>query len=88
DYRKNQEPAVEKLKEPILDEVTSAFSGGTHLILQDMRLLHFVVSVQASFVVMCHTNPSVSPLTEASLLNTTVELVDCFPLYEFCMGDA
>lgn len=30
-YRKNQEPAVSKLKEPILDEITSALIGRHYL---------------------------------------------------------
>ena len=43
-YRKSQEPAVSKLKEPILDEITSALIGrhGLNFTSQDTSSLWFL----------------------------------------------
>ncbi|KAF9624050.1 hypothetical protein IFM89_007748, partial [Coptis chinensis] len=69
DYRKNQEPAVEKLKEPILDEVTS--------VLAKRYPLNITRQETSSLWFLCKQ--------EASLLNTTDLACGLFSPYEISL---
>lgn len=69
EYRKSQEPAVEKLKEPILDEVSSALIARYHL--------NFTKQDVASFWFLCKE--------EASLLDITNQACSLFNPFEVAL---
>lgn len=73
DFRKRQEPAVDKLKEPILDEITSALVSryGLNFTRQDTSSLWFlckqVINVFLSFSFCDQPNPGYCMSMELSL---------------------
>ncbi|XP_043724998.1 multiple inositol polyphosphate phosphatase 1-like isoform X2 [Telopea speciosissima] len=75
-YRKSQEPAVDKLKEPILDEITSALVSRYQLNFtrQDTALLWFLCKQEASLLDITDQACSLFSPFEISLLEWTDDL--------------
>ncbi|XP_072976522.1 uncharacterized protein [Typha angustifolia] len=75
-YRQSQEPAVDKLKEPILDEVTSSLISRHHLNFtrQDVASLWFLCKQEASLLDITHQACGLFNETEVSLLEWTDDL--------------
>ncbi|ONK77193.1 uncharacterized protein A4U43_C02F4050 [Asparagus officinalis] len=75
-YRKSQEPAVGKLKEPILDEVTSALVKRYHLNFtrQDIASLWFLCKQEASLLQITDQACGLFSASEVSLLEWTDDL--------------
>ncbi|XP_020100423.1 multiple inositol polyphosphate phosphatase 1 isoform X3 [Ananas comosus] len=75
-YRKNQEPAVEKLKEPILDEITSSLVSRYNLNFtrQDVASLWFLCKQEASLLDMTDQACGLFNKAEILLLEWTDDL--------------
>ncbi|XP_020228709.1 multiple inositol polyphosphate phosphatase 1 isoform X1 [Cajanus cajan] len=76
DFRKRQEPTVSKLKEPILDEITSALIGrhGLNFTRQDTSSLWFLCKQEASLLDITNQACSIFSPTEIELLEWTDDL--------------
>ncbi|KAF8397220.1 hypothetical protein HHK36_016128 [Tetracentron sinense] len=76
DFRKSQEPAVEKLKEPILDEVTSALVRRYQLNFtrQDIASLWFLCKEEASLLDITDQACGLFSASEVALLEWTDDL--------------
>lgn len=72
-YRKNEEPAVEKLKEPIIDEITYALSEryGLNFTRQDISSLWFLCKQEASLLDVTNQACGLFNPTEIALLEWT-----------------
>ncbi|KMS99483.1 hypothetical protein BVRB_2g044760 isoform A [Beta vulgaris subsp. vulgaris] len=75
-YRKSEEPAVEKLKEPIFDEITHALSGrsGLNFTRQDISSLWFLCKQEASLLDITNQACGLFNPTELALLEWTDDL--------------
>ncbi|KAH9613313.1 hypothetical protein KSS87_016099 [Heliosperma pusillum] len=75
-YRKSEEPAVEKLKEPVFDEVTFALSGryGLNFSRQDVSSLWFLCKQEASLLDITNQACGLFNAIELSLLEWTDDL--------------
>ncbi|KNA11062.1 hypothetical protein SOVF_138620 [Spinacia oleracea] len=75
-YRKNEEPAVEKLKEPIFDEITRDLSGryGLNFTRQHISSLWFLCKQEASLLDITNQACGLFNPTELSLLEWTDDL--------------
>ncbi|XP_047161049.1 multiple inositol polyphosphate phosphatase 1 isoform X1 [Vigna umbellata] len=75
-YRKNQEPAVSKLKEPILDEITSALIGRHYLNFtrEDTSSLWFLCKQEASLLDITNQACGLFIPSEIELLEWTDDL--------------
>ncbi|RDX84360.1 Multiple inositol polyphosphate phosphatase 1, partial [Mucuna pruriens] len=75
-YRKSQEPTVSKLKEPFLDEITSALIGrhGLNFTRQDTSSLWFLCKQEASLLDITNQACSLFSSTEIELLEWTDDL--------------
>ncbi|RZC11508.1 Multiple inositol polyphosphate phosphatase 1 [Glycine soja] len=75
-HRKSQEPAVSKLKEPILDEITSALIGrhGLNFTKQDTSSLWFLCKQEASLLDITNQACSLFRPPEIELLEWTDDL--------------
>ncbi|KAF7831900.1 multiple inositol polyphosphate phosphatase 1 isoform X1 [Senna tora] len=76
DFRKRQEPSVNKLKEPILDEITSALVGryGLNFTRQDASSLWFLCKQEASLLDITNQACSLFSPSEIKLLEWTDDL--------------
>ncbi|XP_004500515.1 uncharacterized protein [Cicer arietinum] len=76
DFRKRQEPAVDKLKEPILDEITSALVGryGLNFTRQVTSSLWFLCKQEASLLDITDQACSLFSPSEIALLEWTDDL--------------
>ncbi|XP_018811216.2 multiple inositol polyphosphate phosphatase 1 [Juglans regia] len=76
DFRKRQEPAVDKLKEPILDEITSALVSryGLNFTRQDTSSLWFLCKQEASLLDITDQACSLFSPSEVSLLEWADDL--------------
>ncbi|XP_027335184.1 multiple inositol polyphosphate phosphatase 1 isoform X1 [Abrus precatorius] len=76
DFRQRQEPAVDKLKEPILDEITSALVGryGLNFTRQDTSSLWFLCKQEASLLDITNQACSLFSPSEIELLEWTDDL--------------
>ncbi|CAI8597374.1 unnamed protein product [Vicia faba] len=76
DFRKRQEPAVDKLKEPILDEITSALVGryGLNFTRQLTASLWFLCKEEASLLDITDQACSLFSPSEVTLLEWTDDL--------------
>ncbi|KAI4306490.1 hypothetical protein L6164_029764 [Bauhinia variegata] len=76
DFRKRQEPAVNKLKEPILDEITSALVEryGLNFTRQDTSSLWFLCKQEASLLDITNQACSLFSPSEVTLLEWTDDL--------------
>ncbi|CAO2817013.1 unnamed protein product [Amaranthus hypochondriacus] len=75
-YRINEEPAVEKLKEPVLDEITSTFSVryGLNFTRQDVSSFWFLCKQEASLLDITNQACGLFNSTEIALLEWTDDL--------------
>lgn len=75
-YRKSEEPAVDKLKEPIFDEITHALSGryGLNFTSQDISSLWFLCKQEASLLDITNQACGLFNPTELALLEWTDDL--------------
>ncbi|XP_074276637.1 uncharacterized protein LOC141600322 isoform X2 [Silene latifolia] len=75
-YRENEEPAVEKLKEPVFDEITHAISGryGLNFSRQDISSLWFLCKQEASLLDITNQACGLFLPTEIALLEWTDDL--------------
>ncbi|XP_057429778.1 uncharacterized protein LOC130722911 isoform X2 [Lotus japonicus] len=76
DIRKRQEPAVDKLKEPVLEEITSALVGryGLNFTRQDTSSLWFLCKQEASLLDITNQACSLFSPSEITLLEWTDDL--------------
>lgn len=76
EYRKSQEPAVKKLKEPVLDEVTTGLVNRYHLNFtrQDVSSLWFLCKQEASLLQITDQACGLFSANEVSLLEWTDDL--------------
>ncbi|XP_061351541.1 uncharacterized protein LOC133296469 isoform X2 [Gastrolobium bilobum] len=76
DFRKRQEPAVDRLKEPILDEITSTLVGryGLNFTRQDTSSLWFLCKQEASLLDITNQACSLFSPSEITLLEWTDDL--------------
>ncbi|XP_059457969.1 uncharacterized protein LOC132187617 isoform X2 [Corylus avellana] len=76
DFRKRQEPAVDKLKEPIFDEITSALASryGLNFTRQDTSSLWFLCKQEASLLDITNRACSLFSPFEIALLEWTDDL--------------
>ncbi|XP_021732529.1 multiple inositol polyphosphate phosphatase 1-like isoform X2 [Chenopodium quinoa] len=75
-YRENEEPAVEKIKEPIFDEITHALIGryGLNFTRQDISSLWFLCKQEASLLDITNQACDLFNPTELALLEWTDDL--------------
>ncbi|XP_074280623.1 uncharacterized protein LOC141605643 isoform X2 [Silene latifolia] len=75
-YKKSEEPAVEKLKEPVFDEITYALSGryGLNFSRQDISSLWFLCKQEASLLDITNQACGLFNTIEISLLEWTDDL--------------
>ncbi|KAK7281112.1 hypothetical protein RIF29_08815 [Crotalaria pallida] len=76
DFRKRKEPAVDKLKEPILDEITATLVGryGLNFTIQDTSSLWFLCKQEASLLDITNQACSLFSPSEVTLLEWTDDL--------------
>lgn len=76
DFRKSQEPAVDKLKEPVLDEITSGLVRryGLNLTRQDTSSLWFLCKQEASLLNITNQACGLFNPSEVALLEWTDDL--------------